>query len=170
MRLEIDKRFKQKLKGRVERFQFEVGILNDGPYMVPQKGKRGLKGEDVTSNYAGGPVRKKSRKDSGMTISDISKENRDRLGFNYLSKPFEKRNLDRARFTKAFLQLVFSLNNSKKRVENLFQAVVRNPILRGDYGPNSPLTKKIKGFDRAMIDTAQLFKAIRARVKVVGRV
>ncbi len=39
-------------------------------------------------------------------------------------------------------------------------------MLRGDYGPNSELTRKIKGFDRYMIDTAQLFKAIKAKCVV----
>ena len=56
------------------------------------------------------------------------------------------------------------------RAENLLQAIVRNPMLRGDYGPNlQRRRRKRRGSDRAMIgDTAQLFKAIKAIVKVKG--
>jgi hypothetical protein len=53
--------------------------------------------------------------------------------------------------------------------ETCLQAIVRNPILKGEYGRNSRLTQKIKGFNRYMIDTAQLFKNIKADVKVKGR-
>jgi hypothetical protein len=49
-------------------------------------------------------------------------------------------------------------------MENLAQAIIRNPILRGDYGSNSALTRKIKGFDRFMFDTGQLFQSIKAKV------
>jgi hypothetical protein len=103
-----------------------------------------------------------------MSISQVSKENRERLGFNYLQRPFKDRSSEIVKFTREFFKLAFG-KSEKKRAENLLQAVVRNPMLRGDYGPNAPLTKKIKGFDRAMIDTAQLFKAIKAVCKVRGR-
>ena len=71
------------------------------------------------------------------------------------------------KFTDAFFKLAFGASE-KKRAENLLQACVRNPIRAGEYGPNSPLTVLIKGFDRAMIDTGQLFKAIKARCTVRG--
>ena len=89
------------------------------------------------------------------------------MGFNYLAKPFEKKSSDIVRFSREFLKLAFG-KSQKKRCENLLQAIVRNPMLRGDYGPNSELTQKIKGFDRATIDTAQLFKSIRAFCTVKG--
>lgn len=165
MKLVLDKRFKKNIAGRFGKYDFEVGVLDDAPYKKPLRGERGLKGKDVLGNYAGGPVRKKSRQNSGLNISDVSKENRERLGFNYLSKPFEKRSSDIIRFSKSFFDLAFG-RTEKRRCENLLQAIVRNPILRGDYGQNSELTKKIKGFDRYMIDTAQLFKAIKAKVNM----
>ncbi len=166
MQLKLDKRFTKNARGKFEKYQFEVGVLEDSAYKIPRIGKRGLKGADVITQYAGGPVRKKTGKDSGHTVSDISKSNRERLGFNYLLKPFEKRTMARNGFTNAFLKLVFGLSNSKKRCENLLQAIVRNPILRGEYGSNSALTQKIKGFNRPMIDTAQLFKSLKAKCKV----
>lgn len=166
MRIEFDKRFQKKLKGRIERYQFEVGVLEDKAYKLPRRGERGRKGKDVLSNYAGGPVRKKSRSDSGLKISDVSAENRERLGVNYLLEPFKHKSSDINRFTQGFFKLITG-ESQGRRLTNLLQAIVRNPILRGEYGQNSELTKKIKGFNRPMIDTAQLFKAIKARVKRV---
>lgn len=163
----LDKRFKKRVQGMFGKYQFEVGVLEDGAHKKPRRGERGLQGKDVQGVYAGGPVRKKSREDSGLTISQVSKENRDRLGFNYLTKPFKKKNSDIIKFTNSFFNLVFG-RSEKKRAENLLQAVVRNPILRGEYGPNGPLTRIIKGFDRPMIDTAQLFRAIKAACRIKG--
>ncbi len=165
--IELGKSFGQKLKGRVQAYRFEVGILQDDSYKKPKVGKRGLHGDDVKATYAGGPVRKKSSIDSGKTISDVSKANRDRIGKNYLVEPFKRKSSDIIRFTEAFFKVIGG-STQVKRLENLLQAIVRNPILRGEWGSNSDITKKIKGFDRPMIDTGQLFKAITA--KVVKRV
>lgn len=167
MQLTLDKRFAKKLQGRFGKYSFEVGVLEDGPHMVPKRGERGLKGQDVLSQYAGGPVRKKTRQASGKAISDVSKANRDRMGVNYLSEPFKKKSSEIIKFTNEFFKLAFG-RSEKRRAENLLQAIVRNPILRGDYGKNKPLTIKIKGFDRKMIDTAQLFKAIKSICRVRG--
>lgn len=168
MEIRLDKRFQKKVKGMFEKYQFTVGVLEDGPHRDARRGVRGQGGSDVISTYAGGPIRKKGR-DASTTIGDVSKANRKRLGFNYLSKPFEKPDSDLIRFTKAFFNLVFG-RVKIKRAENLLQAVVRNPILRGEYGSQSKITTTIKGFYRPMIDTAQLFRAIKARCKVVNRV
>ncbi len=169
MKIIFDKRFKKNLQGRFGKYDFQVGVLDDGPHKLAKRGERGQKGQDVLTTYAKKPARKKSTVNSGLSISEISKLNRERLGFNYLSKPFQGRgnNADIIKFVDAFFKLVFG-RSEKKRAENLLQAVVRNPIQRGDYGNNSDLTQKIKGFDRYMVDTAQLFKAIKAACKVRG--
>lgn len=169
MQLKLDNRFQKKVKGMFGKYQFEVGVLQDAPHREARRGVRGAGGMDVISTYAGGPIRKKSSKESGKMISDVSHANSERLGFNYLSAPFQNRDSEIIRFTNAFFQLVFG-KSQKKRAENLLQAVVRNPILRGEYGPQSHITTIIKGFYRPMIDTAQLFRAIKARCKVVTRV
>jgi len=169
LEIKLDKRFQKKIKGLFGKYELEVGVLQDKPYRLPKKGERGLGGAEVISYYAGGPVREKSFKSSGKTVAEISKANRERLGFNYLSSPFENKSSDIIRFSRGFFDLVFG-RSQKKRVENLLQAIVRNPILRGEYGQNSPLTQKIKGFDRSMIDTGQLFKSLKARVRVRQRV
>jgi hypothetical protein len=170
MKMSLDKRFKSNLKGRFGKYSFEVGVLQDKPHKIPKRGERGLKGTDVMGTYAGGPVRQATRKAGALTVAEVSKANRKRLGFNYLAEPFKgrKQNADIIRFSQAFMKMAFG-KSEPKRTENLLQAIVRNPIKRGDYGGNSKLTQKIKGFNRGMIDTAQLFKAIKAVCKVRGR-
>jgi len=158
--------FKAKLKGRFEKYSFEVGILDDSSYKLPKIGQRGLHGLDVLTSYAGGPLRLKTNKDSGKLISDVSKANRDRLGINYLIAPFKKTSSDIIKFTNEFFKLAFG-RSEKRRCENLIQAIVRNPILKAEYlSSNSALTQNIKGFNRPLFDTGQFFKAIKAKCTV----
>lgn len=165
MQLTLNKKFRKNVEGRFGKYKFEVGVIDDGPHYVPKRGERGQKGQDVLSSYAGGPVRKASRTPGPLTISAVSAANRERLGINYLTEPFQKTSSEIIKFTQEFFRLAFG-RSEKKRAENLLQAVVRNPILRGEYGKNSKLTQRIKGFDRSMIDTGQLFKAIKAVCRV----
>lgn len=162
MKLVLDKRFQKKVQGIFGKYHFEVGVLEDGPHKLPA---RKVNGKSPRGSYAGGPVRRKSSRTDGTTIAEVSEANRERLGFNYLIEPFEVRSSDIIKFTKEFFRLAFG-RSEKKRAENLLQAIVRNPILRGDYGGNSEAAQKRKGFDRNMIDTAQLFKALKAICKV----
>lgn len=162
MKLKLDKRFKRNVKGRFERYAFEVGVLADGPH---RQAVRASKGRDALSSYAGGPVRKTTSK-SYSKISEVSERLKKFLGFNYLTKPFQKRSSDILKFTHEFFKLAFG-RSQRKRVENLLQAVVRNPMLRGDYGSNSRKAQQIKGFNRLTIDTGQVFRAIKARVLVL---
>lgn len=155
--LKLDKRFVKLAKGRYEKFDFDVGILKDGIHRTALPSKVGLK------SLAGGPARKVSLTPDG-TLSDISEKLRKNTGINFYTAPFRSRNnLEILRFARSFFQLAAG-RSIKKRCENLLQAIVRNPITRGDYGSNSPVTRKIKGFSRLMIDTGQIFKSIRARV------
>ncbi len=171
MQLKLDPKFKERVNARFSRYDFKVGVLADSQYKKPKIGKRGLKGEDVLTSYAGIKVRQKSRLDSGLTVSMVSKANRERLGFNYLTAPFKRRSSDIIKFSTSFFNMVATAGKYPKasmmrRCENLLQAIVRNPILRGEYGTNSKLTADIKGFNHYMIDTAQLFKSIKAVAKV----
>lgn len=164
MELTLDKRFQKKLAGRIEKYAFQVGILQDSQHKVAKIGERGKGGKDVISRYAGGPIRKKSNKDSGLTVSEVAEENRKRTGVNFWTAPFtSKKSSDIVQFTNTFFRVVTG-SSQAKRLTNLLQAIVRNPILRGEYGKESRVTKKIKGFSRPMIDTGQLFKSITAKV------
>lgn len=167
MQLKLSKGFRERLQGRFSKYDLQVGILQDGPHKEARRGARGLGGKDVLSSYAGGPIRKKSSKPGPLSIAQVSAANREHLGFNYLTAPFKNKSSDIVKFTAEFFRFAFG-RSQKKRLENLLQAIVRNPILRGDYGSNAALTKKIKGFDRKMIDTAQLFRAIRAACSFRG--
>ncbi len=160
--LKLSRGFGEKMKGRFEKYEFEVGVIQDGPHKLPAERQAGA--QNFSSNlgsYAGGPVRKKSRTAGPLTIAEVSAANRARLGINYLTEPFQRESSDIVKFFKSFLKLITG-RTQIKRVENLLQAVVRNPILRGEYGRQARSTTREKGFYRPMIDTAQLFKSIKA--------
>lgn len=159
--IKLDRRFLSHARGRFEKYEFQVGILQDADHKKARDASAGLK------SYAGGPARRASGESSGKTISEVSGELRSKVGVNFYLQPFtSKKNRDILSFVKCFFDLCAG-KSQPKRAENLLQAIVRNPILRGDYGRNTAQTAKIKGFNRLMIDTAQLFRAIRAKVKVV---
>lgn len=157
--MHLDRPLDEILRGKLTPYSFEVGILHDGPHYAPLDGK--------PKQYAGGKARRQSRSLINGSLSSVSRDVRRHLGFNYLTRPFKKKHSDIVRFTHQFFKMAFGTGKvaKRKRCENLLQAVVRNPILRGDYGRNSRLTAKIKGFNRKLIDTAQFFKSIAARVR-----
>lgn len=160
MDIRLDGRFRKQAKGTFEKYEFYVGVLEDRPHKQAYPQSSGIK------SYAGGPARKVSNQPSGKTISDVSEDLRKKTGINIYTRPFtSKKNSDILAFTKGFFEFCAGRTQAT-RLENLLQAIVRNPILRGDYGRNTPVTAKIKGFNRFMIDTAQLFRGIIARVKV----
>ncbi len=180
--IKLDRRFQKEAKGIFEKYTFDVGVLQDAPHKNPLTALQGRKrawkkdikltptearAQGTLKSYAGGPARKVSTKDSGKTIAEVSEDLRKNTGINFYSLPFKsKKNADILKFLKSFFDLCGG-RGEVKRVENTLQAIVRNPILRGDYGKNSPATAKAKGFNRFMIDTAQLFKAITAKVRRV---
>lgn len=150
------------LSGRIEGYEFQVGILEDKPHMEPE-----VSGRFETprlKSYAGDSVRPTSRKSSGLSIGQVLVENMKRLNINILLRPFQESKSEIMRFSDEFLKMAIAKKNPK-RVENLLQAIVRNPILRQEYGQNSPITADEKGFNRHLFDTGQMFKAIRAKVK-----
>lgn len=166
MQLKIDKGFAKRAQGIFGKYTFEVGILENGPHKLPMERPPGA--ENFSANltsYAGGTVRKKSRQDGPLTIAEVAAENEARIGLNFLIEPFKKQSSAIVKFANEFFKLAFG-RSEKKRAENLLQAIVRNPILRGEYGKNAPSTVREKGFYRPMIDTGQLFKAIKARCTV----
>ncbi len=159
MTIKLDRRFLKQAKGVFEKYEFVVGVIEDKPHRSPLPASKGLKA------YAGGPARKLSRKSYQM-VSQVSEKLRKNTGINFYTNPFKsKNNSDILKFTKSFFKLCTG-TGTQRRTENLLQAIVRNPILRGDYGSNSRATVKIKGFNRFMIDTSQLFQSIKAKVMV----
>lgn len=166
MKIELGKSWGRKLKGRIEQYDFDVGVFDDKPHMNPVE--HGRFETPQLKNYAGGPVRRTSREKGELSIGEVLVENMKRLNINLLSRPFQERNSDILKFTAEFLKMVTKRQASLKRLENLLQAIVRNPILKQEYGPNDPATADAKGFDRHLFDTGQMFRAIRARVNRKG--
>lgn len=167
MNIELGKTWGRKLQGRIDKFEFEVGVLEDGPHYNPVDTPRF--GEPELKSYAGGPARKQTRTPGPLTTGEVLIENMKRLNINLLQRPFQERNSDIMKFTDAFLKLAVRRPGiSIKRVENLLQAIVRNPILRQEYGQNDSATADAKGFDRHLIDTAQMFRKIIAKATKRG--
>lgn len=167
MNLQLGKSWSKKLSHRVDGFEFEVGVLDDSAHMEPVETPRF--GVPDLKTYAGGPARKQTRVAGPLTTGEVLVANMKRLNINLLLAPFQERNSDIIKFTNEFLKLAVARPGiSPKRVENLLQAIVRNPILKQEYGQNSAQAADNKGFSRSMIDTAQMFKAIVARMTKRG--
>lgn len=163
----MGKSWAKTLQKRVNGWEAEVGILNDKPHREPVYTTIG--GQPQLTDYAGQKVRKTSRIPSGKSTGEILVDTMKRLNQNILLEPFQKRNSDIIKFTEYFLKFVVSgMGGAQKRVENLLQAIVRNPILNKEYGDNDPKTADAKGFDHLLLDTGQMFKEIRARVMKRG--
>lgn len=167
MDVKLGNKWSKTLSGRINKFEFEVGVLEDKPHYDPVETK--LFGQPALKNFAGGPARQQTRKVGPLSNAEILIANMKRLNINILLRPFQEKNSDILKFTNAFLKLVLRRPGiSIKRVENLLQAIVRNPILNKEYGGNSALTADNKGFDRHLVDTSQMFKSITARAKRRG--
>lgn len=154
----------ESLRGKIEGYSFDVGVLNDRPHKSPGQGMKSI---------AGGPARKTGRGYDGKTMAEVSRDARAQLGVNYLIRAFRnRRNREAIAMMQCFWEMVFgtSKRSKSKRLENLIQAVVRNPLARADYGKNKSKTAKIKKSNRKFIDTGQLFNSIRAKVKVNSNV
>jgi hypothetical protein len=166
MNLKLGNKWQKSLRGKIEGYEFEVGVLEDSDHFYPKDD--GVAGQRDLSSYAGGPVRKKSRKAGPESIGQVFIDNQERINTDLLKTPLEDKSSDIVAFTTAFLKLVTGRAGMNiRRVENLLQAVVRNPILRGDYGTNKAATADAKGFNRHLIDTGQMFKAIVAKARRV---
>lgn len=165
MKLSMGTKWEKVLQGRIESVDFEVGILDDKQHKDPVLDL--LNGQPQLTEYAGGPVQKTSRVNGELTIGEVLIENQKRMNMNILQRPFQEKSSDILKFTTEFLKMVCTGKASFKRLENLLQAIVRNPILKQEYGPNDPATADAKGFDRHLFGTGQMFKAIKARVKRV---
>lgn len=163
MKLQFGDKWTHKLKRQIEGYELEVGVLDDKPHKEPVETPRFA--DPLLGSYAGGPVRRKSGKVGDKSNADILVENMQRMNINILLRPFQDKSSDIIKFSNYFLKyLIGGLGGNQKRVENLAQAIVRNPMLNQEYGPNSSQTADDKGFNRHLFDTGQLFQSIKARV------
>lgn len=163
MKIQLKDGLRKKLSGLVEGYQFEVGILEDKDHYLPEYNS--INEPPKLKNFAGGPTRKQSKEKSGKKISEVFIENQKRINTNFLTEPLKNQNSDILKFTTAFLRMVTDKGMSMRRVENLLQAVFRNPILQLKYGGNKASTADAKGFDRHLFDTGQMFKAVIVKAR-----
>jgi hypothetical protein len=104
-----------------------------------------------------------SRRTKG-TVEDVSKRVRKQV--NIYTLPFNKRtSKDLRNFIRLFFKYVAGEIKKVRSVSDSLQAVVRNPMLRAEYGKNTRYWAKVKGFNRRLFDTGQLFKNIKASVR-----
>lgn len=221
MKIEFDRRFTRKLRGRFERHEFFVGVLEDKPYRRPiarkmtavapsklppsvprtkkkgkgvlariksfaknklkskrKKGKKAGRAGAVTpkpkaslqklarsmglGTMDGILVRKKSNK-TRSTIARISAKVRKQV--DYLRLPFKKQSKELKNFVRLYF-LYASGRGGRSPVETALRFLVRQPILKRKYGPNTRATIQEKGFDHRLVDTGQLYRNTKAKVRV----
>lgn len=145
----------KKMSKKIGIYKFEVGILNDEPKKLRKSG--------ATKSFAGLTVSATGKSSQKVSLAEVAEYNDRR--FKWLKKPFSiAGNKEVLEVVKELSGQVFGKKaTNNKRLENAVQAVIRNPILRGDYGGNAASTIKQKGFDKLGIATAQFFKNIKAK-------
>jgi hypothetical protein len=161
MKITGAKDISKKIQKELGKYSFEVGILADANKKKRKKG--------ATKNYAGltisGTGSDAKTKGGGKISLVYIAQVLEKYHFKWLTKPFTlANNKEIIAVVKEIAEQTFGKKSpDNRRLENAVQAVVRNPILRGDYGNNASSTVKQKGFNKLGIDTGQFFKAIRAK-------
>lgn len=154
MELEI-KNLSKKLTFKLEKYEVQVGLLEDKKRKKPLFRK--------FKNYAGKRLLREGGVSKGASLVKVA-EYLDKQ-FKWLRKPFLLKNNKEVVIVLNDIVKDMNGRGDKQRILNGFQAVVRNPILRGEYGRNNARWAKIKGFDDALMMTGQFFKNIKARFK-----
>lgn len=156
----------------------------------------GLKGKSLTKKLSRANARIKKLSASGRSIRAASKELRAQsqklrkspnnflqrisirevltnarkaTGVNILTRPFQRAKSSAYRkFIDAYLRAA-TRGKSMAKVEKLLLDVIRVPVLKKQYGRNSPSTVAIKGFNRRFVDTGQMILALSAQIRRRGK-
>ena len=145
--------FAEVIQVELDKYQAEVGILEDQPKHKAVSGKFKM--------YAGQRLAVEGGR-TNETLVDVARRLDQR--FKWLERPW--RLPENQAVQQVVNDIVESINMNhvgKRRVLNGIQAVVRNPILANYYGGNSEKTIRIKGFDKLLMWTGQFLKNIKAR-------
>lgn len=144
------------LNRQVGKRTLEAGILEDRP---AAKFKRERAGD-----LAGGP-RNKMAGNSSVNLRQLMAVFEQK--YNILLAPWRNPSTRRLRhlLVNELVRDMASWGRNGQRLLNAAQAVIRNPLARGEYGENSRTTAARKGFNRLMINTGRLFNAIKVRFK-----
>lgn len=147
------------IETRLKKYDVQIGILKNAPHYQPVRDKKGFK----RYGYAGLPLVKPSsnpEKVDGTLVSVMRKLNSQA---NLLQRPFRQKTNNALLVIINLLCDALSGKENKQRILNGYQAVIRAPILRDEYGRNSSRWAKIKGFNKFAMFTGQIFKNIKAR-------
>jgi len=156
MQITMDKRFKNRLRLSLTNRTAEVGILQNKKHYARARTFGTLEGRKVRMIN--------TRKPDG-SLNSVSKQLRRNTGINIFKEPFNKQSQDSKRFIKEFTRLVLKQGGMQGTATKLLQAMVRNPILRRRYGPNAPMIQRLKGFNWKFVQTGQLYRNIKARIR-----
>lgn len=143
----------KKLAYKLGEYEVEVGLLENKARRKPKFGEY--------KSYAGKTLLKEGQISEGISNVEVA-QILDKK-YKWLRDPFLRKT--NAEVVLVLNDIVRDINGKgdKQRILNGFQAVVRNPILRGEYGKNTGKWANKKGFDDLMFMTGQFFKAIKAR-------
>lgn len=138
---------------RLKRFDVNVGVQTDGPSAYAKNGVQ-------AGQLAGGPRNRQAGPNKTVTVRALMEQFNER--YNLLLAPWRATaNKDVTRVVKEIARNL-KTKGDLRRFINAAQAVVRNPIVRGDYGENSAKWARIKGFNRLLINTGKFFNSIKA--------
>lgn len=165
----LDPKFLSRFRKRFEQFEFQAGVLEptkphyQAKPIFTKTGKRKKKNVAFKS-VDGLKARRETRVQSG-TVGMIAKVHGKRVDF--IRAPFRNATSPALKsLRKAWIKFFTAARPlaMKKKVEDALVDVIRDPIRRRKYGPNSTRTSRIKGFNRRLFDTGQLWKSIKAKV------
>lgn len=163
------------INARLSQYNCRVGILQNKLHYRPLQSTHQQKFQGkwvnfkhnwVPYNYAGLRLWRQGNKQDG-TLYSVAKNLNNYI--DWLQRPFR---LSSNREVLSVIQLVIDGLNGvevKQRILNAVQAVVRNPLLRSEYGKNSEKWAKYKMFNKLGFFTGQFFKNIKAEFDVSSK-
>lgn len=164
---------------KFNRMEIEVGVLNKSATARVADRDAGLKTLPGTGKQAS-KIKRGGAGKSELRLTELAKILDNRYGvFSESEKHFT--NQDVVRVTNQLVDVFEKgamTETMQRRIENACIALVRNPIMRKDFGANASSTigggigyngYKVegKGFDWPMVDTGFFFQNIKARMKNV---
>lgn len=159
IKVKLNESFLDKEVKEFEAQRVNVGVLDKSKYAAIAKPKSaGLKNmKGVQANY----IKKRDKTFPMWQLADF-------LDYHYgfISKAAINPNNADLVLVMNELKKIFDGKVNPKRTENAAIALVRNQILRKDFGSNAESTEKQKGFDMPLVRTGAMFSSIKAIYKV----
>lgn len=159
IKVKLNESFLDKEVKEFEAQRVTVGVLDKSKYAAIAKPKSaGLKSmKGIPASY----IKKRDKSFPMWQLADF-------LDYHYgfISKAAINPNNADLVLVMNELKRIFDGKVNPKRIENAAIALVRNQILRKDFGSNAESTEKQKGFDMPLVRTGAMFSSIKAIYKV----